>query len=130
MGAHAAGLCAATSVRQIQRGPRGGGLPERARVRCGRRCAHHAHAQGGSEADGPGARRRKQDRAAAATTLRAPRASLRDASGLEEEGGCLMGTSTLNHELVSALKRLKLGPIAETLPDRLVLADKQEMSFD
>jgi DNA replication protein DnaC len=41
-----------------------------------------------------------------------------------------MVTPTLNHELVSALKRLKLGPIAETLPDRLVLADKQEMSFE
>lgn len=37
---------------------------------------------------------------------------------------------TVNHELVSALKRLKLGRIAETLPERMVLADKQEMSFD
>jgi DNA replication protein DnaC len=36
----------------------------------------------------------------------------------------------LNHELVAALKRLKLGRIAETLPERLVLADKQEMTFD
>ena len=36
----------------------------------------------------------------------------------------------LNAELVSALKRLKLGRIAETLPERLVLADKQDMSFD
>jgi hypothetical protein len=36
----------------------------------------------------------------------------------------------LNPELVSALKRLKLGRIAETLPERLVLADKQEMTFD
>jgi DNA replication protein DnaC len=33
-------------------------------------------------------------------------------------------------ELRDALKRLRLGRIAETLPDRLVLADKQEMSFD
>ena len=29
-----------------------------------------------------------------------------------------------------ALKRLKLGHIAQTLPERLVLADKQEMTFD
>jgi DNA replication protein DnaC len=33
-------------------------------------------------------------------------------------------------ELVNALKRLRLGRIADTLPDRLVLADKQEMAFD
>ena len=37
---------------------------------------------------------------------------------------------TLNPELLDALKRLKLGRIAATLPDRLVLADKQEMAFD
>ena len=37
-----------------------------------------------------------------------------------------MSTSpTLNPELVAALKRLKLGQIAETLPERLALADKQ-----
>lgn len=39
-------------------------------------------------------------------------------------------TPVLNPELVAALKRLKLGRIAETLPERLVLADKQEMTFD
>lgn len=39
-------------------------------------------------------------------------------------------SSTLNPELVTALKRLKLGRIAETLPERLVLADKQEMTLD
>jgi DNA replication protein DnaC len=39
-------------------------------------------------------------------------------------------TPTLSPELVSALKRLKLGRIAETLPERLVLADNQEMTFD
>lgn len=37
---------------------------------------------------------------------------------------------TLNPELVTALKRLKLGRIADTLPERLVLADKQDMTFD
>jgi hypothetical protein len=37
---------------------------------------------------------------------------------------------TLNAELVAALKRLKLGRIADTLPEPLVLADKQEMTFD
>lgn len=37
---------------------------------------------------------------------------------------------TVNHELVAALKRLKLGRIVDTLPERMVLADKQEMSFD
>jgi hypothetical protein len=31
---------------------------------------------------------------------------------------------------VTALKRLKLGRVVETLPDRLVLADKQDMTFD
>lgn len=37
---------------------------------------------------------------------------------------------TLNPELITALKRLRLGRIAETLPERIVLADKQEMTFD
>ncbi len=36
----------------------------------------------------------------------------------------------INPELVIALKRLKLGRILDTLPERLVLADKQEMSLD
>jgi DNA replication protein DnaC len=39
-------------------------------------------------------------------------------------------STALNSELVVALKRLKLGRIADTLPERLVLADKQEMTFD
>lgn len=39
-------------------------------------------------------------------------------------------TPRLNPEIVVALKRLKLGRIADTLPDRLVLADKQEMTFE
>jgi DNA replication protein DnaC len=37
---------------------------------------------------------------------------------------------SVNPELVAALKRLRLGRIAETLPDRLLLADKQDMAFD
>lgn len=36
----------------------------------------------------------------------------------------------LNPELIAALKRLKLGRIADTLPERLVLADKQNMAFE
>jgi len=36
----------------------------------------------------------------------------------------------INPELVSALKRLRLGRIADVLVDRLVLAGKQEMAFD
>jgi DNA replication protein DnaC len=39
-------------------------------------------------------------------------------------------TPVINPELVSALKRLRLGRIALSLPERLVLADKQDMSFD
>ncbi len=39
-------------------------------------------------------------------------------------------TPQLNPELVDALKRLRLGRIALSLPERLVLADKQEMSLD
>jgi len=42
----------------------------------------------------------------------------------------MTATPALSPELVAALKRLKLGQIAETLPERLVLADKQEMTFD
>jgi len=38
-------------------------------------------------------------------------------------------TPQLNPELVDALKRLRLGRIALSLPERLVLADKQEMAF-
>jgi DNA replication protein DnaC len=41
-----------------------------------------------------------------------------------------MPTPSLSHELVSALKRLKLGRIADTLPERLVLAEKQDMTFE
>jgi len=41
-----------------------------------------------------------------------------------------MAAATINPELVTALKRLKLGRVLDTLPERLVLADKQEMSFD
>ena len=41
-----------------------------------------------------------------------------------------MPTAPINPELVTALKRLKLGRIADTLPERLILAEKQQMSFD
>lgn len=41
-----------------------------------------------------------------------------------------MKTHELNPDLVRALKALRLGPIADTLLDRLVLAEKQQMSFD
>jgi DNA replication protein DnaC len=41
-----------------------------------------------------------------------------------------MTAPTLNPDLVDALKRLRLGRIATTLSDRLVLAEKQEMSFE
>jgi DNA replication protein DnaC len=41
-----------------------------------------------------------------------------------------MKSLELNPDLIRALKTLRLGPIADTLPDRLVLADKQQMSFD
>ena len=65
--------------------------------------------------------------------LRAARAALPDTAH-QERGGRVMARSssspTLNAELVVALKRLKLGRIADTLPERLVLADKQEMTFD
>ncbi len=37
---------------------------------------------------------------------------------------------SLNPELVTALKRLKLGRIVDSLPERLVLAEKQDMTFD
>jgi hypothetical protein len=42
----------------------------------------------------------------------------------------MVATPSLNPELVAALKRLKLGRVADTLPDRLVLADKQDMTFE
>ena len=41
-----------------------------------------------------------------------------------------MSMPTLNPELVAALKRLKLGQVIQALPERLVLADKQDMSFE
>ena len=41
----------------------------------------------------------------------------------------MLHPTTLDPELITALKRLKLGRIAETLPERLVLADQQEMAF-
>lgn len=39
-------------------------------------------------------------------------------------------SSSIHPELLEALKRLKLGRVATTLPDRLVLADKQDMAFE
>lgn len=41
-----------------------------------------------------------------------------------------MRTRALDPNLVSALKKLKLGFLADTLPERLVLAQKQDMSFE
>jgi DNA replication protein DnaC len=41
-----------------------------------------------------------------------------------------MDSHPINPELVEALKRLRLGRIAATLPERLVLADKQDMAFE
>ena len=41
-----------------------------------------------------------------------------------------MATPMINPELIEALKRLRLGRIAATLPERLVLADKQDMAFE
>lgn len=41
-----------------------------------------------------------------------------------------MKTPTVSPELRTALKRLKLGYLAEVLPERLVLAEQQGMSFD
>lgn len=39
-------------------------------------------------------------------------------------------TPALNPELVSALKRLRLGRVADTLSDRLILAEKQSMAIE
>src|SRR5262245_192126 len=41
-----------------------------------------------------------------------------------------MSADPLDPELISALKRLRLGRIASTLPERLILADKQSMSHE
>jgi hypothetical protein len=129
---HASGVRAASPLREVRRRARRGRVPERARVRRRRRRAYYTHAQEGHETGVAGARRR-QSGAAGAAALRSSRATLRDPSGDPEEGGRLMSLSSstvLNSELVLALKRLKLGRIADTLPERLVLADKQEMTFD
>src|SRR5689334_912849 len=39
-------------------------------------------------------------------------------------------TAIVSAELRTALKRLKLGYLIDVLPDRILLADKQQMSFD
>ena len=41
-----------------------------------------------------------------------------------------MAAHKLSPELVAALKRLKLGRVIDTLPERLALADKQDMPFE
>jgi DNA replication protein DnaC len=41
-----------------------------------------------------------------------------------------MSTPVVSPELRGALKRLKLGYLIDVLPERLLLADKQDMSFD
>lgn len=40
------------------------------------------------------------------------------------------GSRAINPDLVDALKRLRLGRIAATLPERLTLTDKQDMPLD
>ena len=41
-----------------------------------------------------------------------------------------MKTPVISSDLVSALKALRLGPILDSLPERLVLAEKQQMAFE
>src|ERR1700759_3554686 len=41
-----------------------------------------------------------------------------------------MKTPTVSPELKAVLKKLKLGPIIATLPERIVLAEKQSLSLD
>jgi DNA replication protein DnaC len=41
-----------------------------------------------------------------------------------------MAQHTLSSDLVAALKRLKLGRVIDTLPERLALAEKQDMPFE
>jgi DNA replication protein DnaC len=41
-----------------------------------------------------------------------------------------MAAPTISAELVTALKRLKLGRLLDTLPDRIVLAEKQDMPIE
>jgi len=41
-----------------------------------------------------------------------------------------MATRAISPELVTALKRLRLGRVLDTLPDRLILAEKQDMTFE
>jgi transposase len=69
--AHASSLRASSALRQIRRGTRRGGLPERARLRRRRRRAHHADAQVGHQAtDVRGQWQKGQARAAHAAPLR------------------------------------------------------------
>jgi hypothetical protein len=42
----------------------------------------------------------------------------------------VMRMPSLQPELVAALKRLKLGHMADTLPERIVLAKKHDMSLE
>ena len=41
-----------------------------------------------------------------------------------------MSSPTMNVDLTAALKRLRLGRIAESLPERLTLAEKQKLGFE
>ncbi|MCX5745582.1 MAG: hypothetical protein NT062_24155 [Proteobacteria bacterium] len=41
-----------------------------------------------------------------------------------------MAQHTISSELVAALKRLRLGRILDTLPERLALAEAQDMPFE
>jgi DNA replication protein DnaC len=128
VGADARRVRAPAPLRQIQRRSRRSRLPERPGVRRRRCRAHHAHAQGRRQAR-LAHKPRRQTRAAPAAAIRPIRSALRDAH-FEQEGGRLMAAAAINPELVTALKRLKLGRILDTLPERLVLADKQKMSLD
>src|SRR5262245_10926094 len=42
----------------------------------------------------------------------------------------VMSSTTLSSELLAALKRRKLGHIADTLPECFIVAEKQEMTFE
>src|SRR5690349_17724942 len=125
MALHAAGTSARTAVQEVRLRTGRCSVPALPRVRRRRRASNRGNAQAGVQSRELGARRR-QPSAATTRTLCTVSGIVSDGS----KGGRVMRTPVLDPALVSALKKLKLGHIAETLPDRLVLADKQGLSFE
>ena len=120
---------ASEAVRHVRCGEGRRGLRTLVELRRRRRAAHRTHAQASDARRVRGACGRQAARLVTVAPLRSRRCQL---SHARAPGGPVMTASnmTLDPELRAALKKLKLGKLIDTLPERLVLAKKSKMSHE